>query len=59
MNKEQETVKKFAEKILDCIHYETFRKGYELKTIERKIKEIAKDYFDVDIVTEQVIIPHD
>lgn len=28
--------------MLDFIHNETFRKGYELKKVERKIKEIAK-----------------
>lgn len=38
----KETAKEFAEEMLDFIHNETFRKGYELKKVERKIKEIAK-----------------
>ena len=29
--------------LLDFIHYETFHKGYELKKVERKVKELAKE----------------
>lgn len=53
MNKEQEAVKKFAERIIEAINHETFKKGCELKKVERRIKEIAKDYYGVIVVTEQ------
>ena len=38
----KETVKEILEEMLDFIHNETFRKGYEFKKVERKLKEIAK-----------------
>lgn len=59
MKRDKQIVMEFASLIINCIRHETFRKGYELKKVERRIKEIAKAYYDVDIVTEQVIIPHD
>lgn len=38
----KEMTKEILQEMLDFIHNETFRKGYELKKVERKIKEIAK-----------------
>jgi hypothetical protein len=40
----KETAEKIFNKILDFIHYETFRKGYELKKVESKVQELAKQF---------------
>lgn len=40
----KETAREILNKILDFIHYETFRKGFELKKVESKVKELAKQY---------------
>lgn len=52
MKREQAIVMEFAALIINCIRHETFRKGYELNKVERRIKEIAKDYYGIDIITE-------
>ena len=38
----KDTAKEILQELLDFTNYETFRKGYELVKIKRKLKEIAK-----------------
>ena len=40
----KETARKLIKTLLDFIHNETFRKGYELKKVERKVIELAKQF---------------
>ena len=39
-----DAVKMLTKGLIDFIQNGTFRKGYELKKVERKVKEIAKKY---------------
>ena len=41
-NTRKETVAEILQELLDFINYETFRQGYELVKIKRKVKEMAK-----------------
>ena len=39
----KETVKELLQELLDFVDFETFRKGYELVKVKRKLKEMAKN----------------